>query len=81
MKCLSHPQTIKCLRVWWWLHMFPGQREVSTGDTASAWRHVLVRHLLSRNMCGSQILPLLSGRSCVVLFKNSSFVIFPAALM
>lgn len=48
----AHPQRTNSIKVWWWLLTFPGQREVSTGGTASAWRPASVRRL---HICDSQI--------------------------
>lgn len=51
----AHPQRTNSIKVWWWLLTFPGQREVSTGVTASAWRPASVRRPCLQHICDSQI--------------------------
>lgn len=36
------PQRAECLKGQWWLLMYPGLKEVSTGVTVSAWHLVSV---------------------------------------
>lgn len=68
--CFPHPQKTNSTKVWWWLLTFPGQREVSTGGTASAWRPASVSRPRQQHICDSQIFVLLNSDLLLLLYAN-----------